>query len=87
MTLEEMYGLFFGSRIKCSDTTEDAGLNCNRPDTQVSNSATEHAVLYIFYNIILKHCSRPELDKKGGEVQVFGPPSRRLTGSFINQDP
>ena len=41
-TLEEMYGLFFGSRIKCPHTTEDAGLNCNRPDTQVSNSVAEH---------------------------------------------
>ena len=44
VTLEEMYGLFFGSRIKCPDTTEDAGLNCNRPDTQLSNSSAEHAV-------------------------------------------
>ena len=44
MTLEGMYGLFFRSRIKCPDTTEDAGLNCNRPDTQVSNSSAEHAV-------------------------------------------
>ena len=41
VTLEEMYGLFFGSRIKCPDTTEDAGLNCNCPDTQVRNSTTE----------------------------------------------
>ena len=65
-TLEEMYGLFFGSRIKCPDTTEDAGLNCNRPDTQVSNSATEHTILYVYYNIILKNCSLPGLDKKGG---------------------
>ena len=86
VTLEEMYGLFFGSRIKCPDTTEDAGLNCNRPDTQVSNPATEHAALYVCYNIILKNCSLPGLDKKGGEDQVFGPPSRRLAGSFINQD-
>ena len=44
VTLEEMYGLFFGSRIKCPDTTEDAGLNCNRPDTHVSNSVAEHAI-------------------------------------------
>ena len=44
VTLEEMYRLFFGSQIKCPDTTEDAGLNCSRPDTQVSNSAAEHAV-------------------------------------------
>ena len=45
MMFEGMYRLFFGSQIKCPDTTEDAGLNCNRPDTQVSNSATEHAVI------------------------------------------
>ena len=44
VTLEEMYGLFFGSRIKCPDTNEDAGLNCNRPDTHVSNSVAEHVV-------------------------------------------
>ena len=50
VTLKEMYGLFFGSRIKCPDTTEDAGLNCNRPDTQVSNFAAEHAV-FLFVTI------------------------------------
>ena len=44
VTLEEMYGLFFGSRIKCPDTTEDAGLNCNRLNTHVSNSAAKHVV-------------------------------------------
>ena len=44
VTLEEMYGLFFGSRIKCPDTTEDAGLNCKLLDTHVSNSAAEHDV-------------------------------------------
>ena len=44
MTLEEMYKLFFGPQIKCPDTTEDAGLSCNRPDTQVSNPVAEHAV-------------------------------------------
>ena len=43
VTLEGMY-LFFGSQIECPDTSEDAGLNCNRPDTQVSNSAAEHVV-------------------------------------------
>ena len=86
VTLEGIYGLFFGSRIKCLDTIEDAGLNCNRPDTQVSNSATEHAILYVCYNIILKNCSLPGLDKKGGEDQVFVPPFRRLTESCTNQD-
>ena len=43
--LQGMYGLLFGSRIKCPDTTEDAGLSCNRPDTQVSNPMAEPAVL------------------------------------------
>ena len=44
MTLEEMYKLFFRPQIKCPDTTEDAGLSCNRPDTQVSNPVAEHVV-------------------------------------------
>ena len=47
MTPEEMYKLFFGSRTKCPDTTEDAGLSCNRLDTQVSNPVTEHLCLYL----------------------------------------
>ena len=53
MTLEGMYRLFFGPRVRYPDTTEDVGLNCNRPDTQVSNSATEH-VVHVYHNIILK---------------------------------
>ena len=44
VTLGEIYGLFFGSRIKCPDTIEDAGLNCNRLDTHTSNFAAEHVV-------------------------------------------
>ena len=36
MTFEGMYKLIFGSRIKCPDTMEDAGLDCNHPDTPVS---------------------------------------------------
>src|SRR3954468_21597407 len=35
ITPVEMYKLFFGSQAMCSDLTEDAGLRCNRPDTQV----------------------------------------------------
>ena len=63
MTLEGMYRLFFGSCIKCPDTAEDVGLNCNRPDTQVSTSATEHYV-HIYHNIILKTiCSQDWLSK------------------------
>ena len=42
MMPEGMYKLFFGPRIKCPYTTEDAGLSCNRLDAQVSNPLTEH---------------------------------------------
>ena len=45
MTLEEMYKSFFGPQIECPDTTEDVGLSCNRPATQVSNPMDEHTVL------------------------------------------
>ena len=47
MTHEEMYGLFFGSQIKCPDTTEDAGLSCNHPNAQVSSPSAEHVVCFL----------------------------------------
>ena len=37
MTLKGMYKLFFGPQVRCPDTTEDAGLSCHHPDTQVSS--------------------------------------------------
>ena len=42
--LVEMYKLFFGSQEVCPDLTEDAGLSCNRPDTQVSSPVSRHIV-------------------------------------------
>ena len=45
LRLEEMCKLFFGQKVECPDTTEDAGLSCNRLDTQVSNLDTGHLVL------------------------------------------
>ena len=50
MMHEEMYKSFFGPQIECLDTTEDVGLSCNRPDTQVSNPVTKHFV-YIYHNL------------------------------------
>ena len=44
MTPVEMYKLFFGSREACRELTEDAGLSCNRPDTQVSSPVFGHIV-------------------------------------------
>ena len=43
-TPAEMYRLFFGSQEMCPDLTEDAGLSCNRPDTQVSSPMSGHIV-------------------------------------------
>ena len=60
LTPEGMYKLFFGPRIKCLDTTEDAGLSCNRLDTQVSNPMTEHFV-YICHSTVLKNYPQPGL--------------------------
>ena len=43
----EMYKLFFGSQTMCPDLTEDTGLSCNCPDTQVSSPVPGHAIPYL----------------------------------------
>ena len=43
----EMYKLFFGSQEMCPNLTEDAGLSCNRPDTQVSSPVSRH-IIHLF---------------------------------------
>ena len=47
LKLEGMCKLFFGPKVKCPDVAVDAGLSCNRPDTQVSNFDAGHLVLYL----------------------------------------
>ena len=44
MTPVEMYNLFFGPQVVCPDSMEDAGLSCNRPDTQVSSLVPGHTI-------------------------------------------
>ena len=44
MTPLEMYKLFFGSQEAHPELTEDAGLSCNRPDTQVSSPLCGHTI-------------------------------------------
>ena len=44
MTPVEMYKLFFGPQVVCPDSTEDAGLSCNHPDTQVSSPVPGHTI-------------------------------------------
>ena len=47
LTPAEMYKLFFGSQEMRQDLTEDAGLSCNRPDTQVSSLVYGH-IIHLF---------------------------------------
>ena len=53
----EMYKLFFGSQEMCQDLTEDAGLSCNRPDTQVSSPVPGHAIRIFIIKLPLKELS------------------------------
>ena len=53
VTPVEMYQLFFGSQAMCPDLTKDAGLSCNRPDTQVSSPVPGLAIR-IFIKLPLK---------------------------------
>ena len=53
----EMYKLFFGSQEMCPDLTEDAGLSCNRADTQVSSPAPGHAIRTFIVNFPFKELS------------------------------
>ena len=43
----EMYKLFFRSQEMCPDLTEDAGLSCNRPDTQVIALCPDSLSVYL----------------------------------------
>ena len=85
MTHEEMYKLFFGPQIMCPDTTEDAGLSCNRLDTQVSNLEAGHFV-YICHSHYSENPPWPGMAQQGGENQVSGATSRRLAKSHHSQD-
>ena len=53
----EMYKLFFGSQAMCPDSSKDAGLSCNRPDTQVSSPVPGHAIRIFIIKLPLKELS------------------------------
>lgn len=57
VTPVEMYQLFFGSQAMCPDLTEDTGLSCNRPNTQVSSPIPEHAIRISIIDLPLKELS------------------------------
>ena len=53
----EMYKLFFGPQVVCPDSTEDAGLSCSRPDTQVSSPVPGHTIRSFIITSLLKELS------------------------------
>ena len=53
----EMYKLFFGPQVVCPDSMEDAGLSCNRPDTQVSSLVPGLATRIFIIKLPLKELS------------------------------
>ena len=85
LKLEGMCKLFFGPKVECLDTTEDAGLTCNRLDTQVSSLDMGHLVLYVSMVYFEIH-PWPGMAQQGGENQVSGTTSRRLAWSHHGQD-
>ena len=62
MTPLEMYNLFFGSQEVRPELTEDAGLSCNRPDTQVIALCPDTSSIYLLWVCLLT--SYP-LDRSG----------------------
>ena len=57
LTPAEMYKQFFRSQEMRPDLTEDAGLSCNRPDTQVSSPVPGHAIRISIIYLPLKELS------------------------------
>ena len=71
LKLEGMCKLFFGPQVKCPDTTEDAGLSCNRLDAQVSNLKAGHFA-FIYHSHYSENPPWPGMAQQGGENQVSG---------------
>ena len=62
LTPVEMYKLFFESQEMHPELTEDAGLSCNRPDTQVSSPVSGHTVHSFIVSLPFNQLS---LDRSG----------------------
>ena len=62
LTPAEMYKLFFGSQEIRPELTEDAGLSCNRPDTQVSSPVSGHTIHLFIVSLPFNQLS---LDRSG----------------------
>ena len=77
-TRMEMYKLFFGSQAMCPDSSEDAGLSCNRPDTQVSSPVPGYAIRIFIIKLPLKELSPKHEWIAKAKLIRCPPPSLRL---------
>ena len=70
----EMYKLFFGSQAMCPDFSEDAGLSCNCPDTQVSSPIPGHATRMFIIKLSFKRAILSTgVDRKSKAYQCPAP--------------
>ena len=87
MTPVEMYKLFFGPQVVCPDSTEDAGLSCNRPDTQVSSLVPGLAIRIFIIKLPLKELSfKQEWIAKAKLIRCPAPLPETMRGSRASQD-
>ena len=70
--------------MRCPDTIEDVGLNCNRLDTQVSTLATEHSV-HVYHNFILKTVRGQDWLKKAERIRCPAPLTEGLPNLVLTQ--
>ena len=71
----DMYKLFFGSQAMCPDSSEDAGLSCNRPDTQVSSPVPGLAIRIFIMDLPFNQLSLwTGVDSASKIDTVSGPP-------------
>ena len=80
----EMYKLFFGPQVVCPDSTEDAGLSCNCPDTQVSSLVPGLAIHIFITKLPLKELSfKQEWIAKAKLIRCPAPLPETTPGAVI----
>ena len=80
----DMYKLFFGSQEMCPDLTEDAGLSCNRSDTQVSSPVPRHVIRIFIIKLPLKEPSlKQEWIAKAKLIRCPAPLPETTSGTVL----
>ena len=84
MTPVEMYKLFSGPQVVSLDSTEDAGLSCNRPDTQVRSLVPGLAIRIFIIKLPLKELSfKQEWIAKAKLIRCPAPLPETMPGPML----